>query len=184
MVDSLNRSKRKYGLVTFYLIAMLLISSTLLPELVSGIWHAKHLSFSARYRDWDVPVPWGWFAYGDAENLVIDRVSRFVPSEDGARVFVFSYDTHSRGDLNVEMLKDVEIETMQKKGYRFTVEGSFQSDGLPATCLTFQKTSDVKLLYIECDISGEPLAVQYEGPPESIFILQKVLAGIRTKQKK
>jgi hypothetical protein len=171
--------RHKLRIILVGSILTLLTCSAFLPELASGVWHLRHLSFFAPYRTWAVPIPWGWFQYGDENSLIVDRLNRFFPRENGSRVFVFSYDTKGQGDLSVDAWKRGEIEEMHNKGFDFSGEESMQSAGNAIPCIVFHKNHEPRELYITCDIRPDHLAIDYEGRAEDLRILRTILAGIR-----
>jgi hypothetical protein len=131
-----------------------------LPEVVSVYWHVVH-GKSARFHEWRVPVPMGWWAFAGEGKLIIQRMNRSVDRDSTVVVG----DLPESGFYDYEKRKRSLIETISKGGYQFVEERKVGVAGGEGYCFVFAPIHNAGHIRIRitCDVPQRRLFIDFSG---------------------
>lgn len=142
-------------------LAILLVSAILLPEVVSAGWHITH-GRTVTYRSWKIEVPFGWYAIRRGEGVSVARMSE-LPWKDGpianflpvhfTKTYPFSYDLFGKEQAL----------TLQVRGYVQFGQRNLQVAGKDGRCWTFHKKKEPTQLWIACIVPKDLTSADYIG---------------------
>jgi hypothetical protein len=90
-----------------------------LPEVVPIGWHILH-GKSAQFHQWDIPVPWGWWAFREQGQVILQKMRR--PVDRDSEVIFDEPLPADREPYGYDKQKYSLAEHMLKEGYRLTEE--------------------------------------------------------------
>jgi hypothetical protein len=162
---------------TLLLIACLIVVAAFLPELVGASWHLVHGN-SAHYRDWDIPVPTGWFAVNQGESLAVERMLRFALWQDAPMVVFLPVHVTSNYVFDRNVWEEEQVKIQVKKGYRLSSTRDIQVAGQAGYCWEFAQAADPARLWITCVLPAERLSADFSGDRSYAAAFYALLPGI------
>lgn len=140
--------------------AILLLGAICLPEVVSAAWHMVH-GRTVDYRQWEVKVPFEWYAVRHGEVMSVERMTRlpwnkpeaeFQPMHFG-KAYHFQYEVYGKS----------QAQALQGKGYLLQGQRDIQIAGKAGMCWTFNKYKEDDHLWIACIVPTDLTAADYIG---------------------
>lgn len=162
--------------------ALLVVCSVFfLPEVVSAYWHVLY-GKSARFREWEVPVPMGWWAFAGEGTLIVQRMNRSV----GRDSEVVVGDLPESGFYDYERRKGTLIEIISKDGYQFVGERKVRVAGAEGYCFSFSPIHNAGpgRIRITCDVPQRGLFLDFVGAPAHITVFDSIIQHITISPRK
>jgi hypothetical protein len=155
-----------------------LLACVFLPEVVSLAWHLIHGS-SARFHQWEVPVPWGWRAFTGEDTLIVQRMHRsyFRPGAF-SEVIVGYLPLSVRGSYDYDKQKRSLVEHKGRDGYQLIGEHRVRVDAQEGYCFSFAALSNAQRLWITCAIPNHHLSVGFIGDQGYSYVLDSIIQHI------
>jgi hypothetical protein len=144
-----------------------------LPQVVSVYWHVVH-GKSARFHEWEVPVPMGWWAFDGEGTLIVERMNRSV-GRDSA---VIVGDLLESGFYDYQKRKNALVETISKDGYQFVEERKFRVAGGEGYCFSFSATHNAERMRITCDVPQRRLFLDFAGTLANTAVFYSIIQHI------
>lgn len=169
---------RKVKLAAWSAIILTLLACVFLPEVVSLLWHLTH-GTSASFQQWQVPVPWGWRAFGTEQMLIVQRMHRFYYRPGAfSQVIIVPLVFPPDFKFNYEKWKALAIDKELRSGHQFVSERRILLSGQEGYCFSFSESQDPQRLSIRCDVPGHELSFGFAGDktyaPTFDSIIQRV----------
>ena len=123
----------KYRILAGVTIAALLSIAIFLPELVGFGWHAIY-GREASFRQWQIPVPEGWFATRQGESLTLERMLHIPLREPSPTVVFLRMHTGKNIPFQADIWTSVQVELQKRRGYRLLDMRNVAMGGAPGYC--------------------------------------------------
>jgi hypothetical protein len=144
-----------------------------LPEVVSAYWHIVH-GKSARFHEWEVPVPMGWWAFAGEGTLIVQKMNRSVGRDSAVVVG----DLPESGFYDYEKRKGSLIEIISKDGYRLVEERKVRVAGGEGYCFSFSSIHNAGRIRIACDVPQRRLFLDFTGGPAHAAVFDSIIQHI------
>lgn len=144
--------------------AILMLMAIFLPEVVSAAWHAVH-GRTVTYRQWEVQVPFEWYAVSHGEGMSVERMTRlswekaptaeFLPVHF-SKIFpskYFKYDVYGKA----------QAQSLRGQGYLLQGQRDIEIAGKPGMCWIFNKYKHDEQLWIACIVPTDLTSADYIG---------------------
>jgi len=154
--------QKKYRILAAAVIAILLGIAIFLPELVGFGWHAIY-GKQASYREWQIPVPTGWFATRQGESLTLERMLHFPMREQTPTVVFLPMHITKNFPFDANLWTEVQVNLQGRRGYRLEATRNIQMGGAPGYCWEFVKRQDISHWWITCLVPSERLSADFSG---------------------
>ena len=131
-----------------------------LPEVVSAYWHVLH-GKSARFHEWEVPVPMGWWAFPGEGTLIVQKIDRSLNRVSAVVVG----DLPESGFYDYEKRKAGLIAAISKDGYQFVEERNVMVAGAEGYCFSFSPihNAGARRIRITCDVPQRRIFLDFAG---------------------
>jgi len=175
--ERLHRSRTRiaYSLVSLALLTI--CGLFFLPELVSNVWHLIHGS-SAKFHEWVVPVPRGWWAFDRDGTLVIQKMQR--DANDDAVVILAPMVFDQSQVFDYEKWKGAITRSKVAEGYQFLTGYGITLDKQEGFCLSFAKTKDNTRVSITCIVPGRHIFIGFDGDKAWSSSFDTIIQQVRT----
>lgn len=166
-----------------YLLNIALVLSTLLtglffePEIVSAYWHLE-FGNAATIHGWTVPVPKGWSALTQGDELIVYKMRRFYDRREPLSIIVGTL--RPSKPVEPEVLKTALIHTISNQGYVFQEAQSIQIGASPGYCLHFTSAKDPKRVRIRCESVTAQVSLDLFGRQSEIQSFYFVLGRMKS----
>ncbi len=146
-----------------------------LPEVVSVYWHVVH-GKSARFHEWEVPVPMGWRAFAGEGTLIVQKMNRSVDRDSEVVVGGLP----ESGFYDYEKRKGSLIEIISKDGYQFVEERKVRVAGAEGYCFSFSPIHNAGpgRIRITCDVPQRRLFLDFTGDPAHAAVFDSIIQHI------
>jgi len=177
-----NRSPKhgKNAQIAWVAIFLTLMICAFLPEVVALGWHLFHGN-SAKFHEWDVPVPTGWRSFTKDDDLYILRMHRFYFVDRGlSQVVITTLRSTLSGISNYQTRKKSLVEHAGEQGYQFLGEHKIRLKSQDGYCLSFATAKNSQRLWITCDVPGVGLSLDFMGDHIYAPVLDLVIDRIQS----
>jgi hypothetical protein len=166
-----------------YLLNIALVLGTLLtglffePEIVSAYWHLE-IGNTATIHGWTVPVPKGWWALAQGDQLIVNKMRRFYDRREPLSIIVGTL--RPSKPVEPEALKTALIHTISNQRYAFQAAQSIQIGASPGYCFHFTSAKDPKQVRISCDSVAAQVSLDLFGRQSEIQDFYFVLGQMKS----
>ncbi len=137
-------------------------------------WHLVY-GQSARFHQWKVPVPEGWWAYARQGTLIVVKMQKSADLDS----HVIVSELPDKRSYDEERFKRSLIENYtSKKEYRFLEERKTRLDNHEGYCLFFLSVSNAERILVACEIPDWELSVNFVGDRAYASNFDSILQGI------
>lgn len=133
--------------VVISIMACALVASFFFPELVSAYWHLRHGN-STSFHGSRIPIPWGWWASTDNNQLIIQKMIWTYDRSDPTMILVLSL--KSNATTSESVFKQLLIHDISKDGYVFRGERDILVESDTGSCLEFHSDTQRRNIRISC----------------------------------
>src|SRR5437879_1443571 len=163
--DNKRRRLRRSRLLARSAIIVTILACVFLPEVVSLVWHLVH-GKTARFHEWEVPVPWGWRAFSGQGMLIVQRIHRaYYRRGEFSEVIVAPLISPPNHAFEYEKWKPATIRVKLKGGYDFVAEHRIHLGGQEGYGLSFAASQNPDRLRVTCVVPNHRLAIDFIGDP-------------------
>ncbi len=167
----------KYRILAATVIATLLAIAIFLPQLVGIGWHVIY-GKQASYREWQIPVPWGWFATRQGESLTLERMLLFPRQGATPTVVFLPMHITKNFPFDADVWTEVQVNLQGRRGYRLASTRTIRMGGAPGYCWEFVKRDDQSHWWITCLVPSERLSADFSGEHSFAGDFYSILPGI------
>jgi hypothetical protein len=172
-VPSLRRKWLRYLLLGAALLTVVVVC--FLPEVISTGWHLVHGN-SARFHNWEVPVPKGWWAFTAQGSLIVQEIHKSVDRD--SEVIVQDLRLPAGITYNYEKHKTSSVEYMSKEGYRLVEDRKTRLAGEECFCLSFSQINNTERRRITCEVPNHRLFLSFVGDPGDATVFYSIIEHI------
>ena len=180
--SAVNRSHKhgKSAVVAWVAIFLTLLICAFLPEVTAIGWHLFHGN-SAKFHEWDVPVPTGWRSFTNGDALYIQRMHRFYFHDRAfSQVVITTLRSTPSGISNYQTQKKSLVEHAGEQGYQFLGEHKIRLKSQDGYCLSFATAKNSQRLWITCDVPVVGLSLDFMGDHIYAPVLDLVIDRIKS----
>lgn len=152
-----HKTKGRMALATF-----VLVLAIFLPEVVSAGWHMIH-GRSVRFRDWNIPVPFGWYATHSGEGVALERMLRFSLWHNAPVAVFLPVHFGKAFHFQYELFGAEQTRVLDKRGYVFKAQRDFRAAGQDGRCWVYSKVKDPSQRWIACIFPEEMFSADFTG---------------------
>jgi hypothetical protein len=166
-----------------YLLNIALVLSTLLtglffePEIVSTYWHLE-FGNAATIHGWTVPVPKGWWALTQGDQLIVNKMQRFYDRSEPLSIIVGTL--RPSKPVEPDALKTALIHAISNQGYVFQEAQSIRIGASPGYCVHFTGATDPKRVRISCESVAAQVSLDLFGRQSEIQSFYFVLGQMKS----
>ena len=144
--------------------AILALIAIFLPEVVSAAWHAVH-GRTVTYRQWEVKVPFEWYAVKHGEGMAVERMTRLSWQKAPTAEFlpVHFSKTYPSKYFKYDVYGKAQAQALGGQGYLLQGQRDIQIAGKPGMCWIFNKYKHDEQLWIACIVPTDLTSADYIG---------------------
>jgi hypothetical protein len=147
-----------------------------LGSVVSTAWHLVHGN-SARFHQWDVPVPPRWWAFMGNGMLIVQHMRNSADSH--SEIIFGDLPLSVGGTYDYEKQKKSLVQYMSKKGYQFLNESKVRLANEDSYCISFSDPHSTKRIHVTCDVPNYRLLISFAGGGGDAPVFYAVIQNVK-----
>jgi len=156
---------------------LLVLIAAFLPDFVGAGWRLLH-GPSARYRDWEIPVPRGWYAMSHGEALSIGRMVPLAFWQPVPTAVFLPIHVTPRFVFDQEVWERAQVAIQGQRGYRLRTGRGVVVAGTLGYCWEFSAVRDESRLWVTCVAPADRISVDFSGSAAFLSVFYSMLPGI------